>query len=133
MAGKVKKTMQGSILIRLARQLFSPLAAPHPHLLRLNAQHLGDTDAQLVRLNDGCYEGGHIPDFHTVRHSAQRLTTQFAQLKLLDDSTERQTQFIVPLFGYLGHGSVKAQPCFHTNGQQIERIGQRPENVLLPL
>ena len=107
------------------------LAPPCPHLVRLHPEHLGNANAQLLRLNDRIDEPAQLLHTYPVGHLRKRIAAQLAHGHLTQHPRQLHGQRTAALLSHPRQGCVQAQACFHTCGDQVQRIRKRPQHLLL--
>src|SRR5690242_18240561 len=117
----------------LLRLSLGPLTAAYPHLLRLLAQHPGDRNTEVARLDQGRDKGPRLGHRGPIGQRAERLAAGLADLHLLERSRELGGQWPVGVAGDLSERGVKAEPGLDADGKHVQRVRQRHLNFGLPL
>ena len=90
--------------------LLGPLTAASPDLLGLDAEHVGDADTELLRLDDRLDEVVQLVHLVAPRHVVERLDARAAQADLVEHLVELGSQSVAVLVADPAEGGVKAEP-----------------------
>src|SRR6202162_5030598 len=113
--------------------LLGALPALATDLLGLDAQHVGDSDAELLRLNDRLDEVAQLLDLAPPSDIVERLETRTAEADLVEHDRELSGEFVVVLVNHASERGIEAQAGFHRDGEQVERARQGEQDLLLTL
>ena len=120
----------------LGRRFFSALPALGAQRLGVHAQRLRDAGAELVGLNQHRDERRDIVDAGAVGEIAQRVGARLAGAQLEVDQPQLVGQILVrerQLFADALQRLVEAEARFDADHEQVERVGQRQPDPMLPL
>ena len=90
----------------------------------LDAQHLGDRDAERVGLHHRADEGMELRDLAALAHRAQRVGAAGADLHLPQHPGELVGERSLGVGGDLLDGGVEAEAALDADGHQVDRVGQ---------
>src|SRR2546426_6944752 len=116
---------------RLGGLLLRPLPAAAAHFFGLNAQHLRDSHAELLGLDQRQDEGVQFLDPRAPAHVIERLETRPAEPDFIEDLGELIRQRILELLCQPADGGIEAEPGLDRDGQQVKRIRQRQSKFFL--
>src|SRR5207248_4239595 len=91
-----------------------------------------DTDAELLRLDQGLDEGVEFLNAGAASHVVERLETGPAEPDLVEHLGELIGERVVELFHQAADGGVEAEAGLDRDGQQVESVRQRQPQLLLP-
>src|SRR5256714_343949 len=113
--------------------LLGPLAAPHPHLLRLLPEYLPDRYPKVRRVYHGRGEAAQLRYRGPARHRPQRLGARLADAHLLEYPGGLAGHWPPAVAGDLGQRPVEALPGLDADGQGVQDVGQRGPQAVLAL
>src|SRR6202022_2655105 len=108
------------------------LTAAAPHLFRLDAEYLRDTDAELLGLDQGLDEGVQLLHAGAAAHVIERLQPWPAEPDLVEHLRELVGERVLELFREPSDGGVETEARLDRNGQQVECVGQCQAKLFLP-
>src|SRR5439155_18039940 len=89
--------------------LLGTLTATAPHLFRLDAEHLGDADAELLGLDQRLDEGVQLLDAGAAAHVIERLQSRPTEADLVEHLRELVREGVLELFRQPADAGVEAQ------------------------
>ena len=101
-----------------------------PHLRGLDAQHVGDRDAERVGLHHRGDEAAQLGHVGALAEGAHRVGAARADLHLLQHAEELLGERARRVAGDLGERGVEAQAGLDRDRQQVERVGQLAPHLL---
>src|ERR1700674_3158495 len=117
----------------LLPQFLGALPALAADLLGLDAQDVGDTHAELLRLNYRLDEVAQLLDLAALADIVERLEAGPPEANLVEHDGQLSREFVVVLVDHPGQGGVKAQPGLDRDREQVERAREREQDLLLAL
>src|SRR3989442_1402706 len=105
--------------LELRGLLFGALAAEHPHLFGLDAQHSRDAHTQLLCLQDGGDEVIEVLDLGSQHHIPQRVSPRAADAHLRQDASELERQRVGALVHQPLDRAVEAESRLDPDDQQF--------------
>ena len=113
--------------------LLGALTALDPQLLGLGPQDARDRHTEHVGLDHGQRERVELLDVGAVREVAEGVGARHAQLDLLQHAGELRGQHAGDVLDDLRDGGVERQARLDADRQQVQRVRQRPDDLLLAL